>query len=79
MLTLLPSDAVQTPTTRLIDEHARQLVRIAELEAGMRTLADTVARVGYDGRLLPSEKRIAFQCAQHVRDAIAKLNIATKD
>ena len=28
-------DAVQTPTTRLMDEHARCLVRIAELEAAL--------------------------------------------
>jgi hypothetical protein len=53
----------------------KQADRIAELETAMRTLADTVARVVYDA----SKKRIAFQCAQHVRDAMAKLNIATKD
>lgn len=63
----------------LEEEQRAAMARIAELETTMRSLADTVARVGHDGRLLPSEKRIAFQCAQHVRNAMARLNIATKD
>lgn len=34
------SYAVQTPLTRLVDEHAKCLARIAELEAALREIAD---------------------------------------
>lgn len=42
MLTLLAGDAVQTPTTRLIDAHAIALARIAELEAAIREMHDAI-------------------------------------
>lgn len=35
MLSIEKSDAIQTSTTRLIDEHARCVGRIAELEAAL--------------------------------------------
>lgn len=44
MGTRCTGDGIQTPTTRLIDEHAKQIRRIAELEATLSEIHASTRR-----------------------------------